>query len=204
MQTVVMRLRQCRLTIVCVALAIMASPAWAQSSKKIGVGAQASVLQVSSSTRPTDVGVGGRASYSITDRLDLEGEVNFFLQDADDVLKGGRKMQALLGVKAGYRNDRFGVFAKARPGFVRFGEGQQPAGTACILIFPPPASCFVPETRFAMDLGGALELYLASAAGLRLDVGDTIIRSTDNSFQFGTSERTTNNIQVSGGFVVRF
>ena len=199
-----MVLRQCRLTVVCVALAMMASPAWAQSSKKIGVGAQASVLQVSSSTRPTDVGVGGRASYSITDRLDLEGELNFFPQDADDVLKGGRKMQALLGVKAGYRNDRFGVFAKARPGFVRFGEGQQPAGTACILIFPPPASCFVPETRFAMDLGGVLELYLAPAAGLRLDVGDTIIRSTDNSFRFGMSERTTNNTQVSGGFIFRF
>jgi hypothetical protein len=55
-----------------------------------------------------------------------------------------------------------------------------------------------------MDLGGVLELYLAPAAGLRLDVGDTIIRSTDNSVRFGTSERTTNNVQVSGGFTFRF
>jgi hypothetical protein len=204
MQNIITRRRPCRPTIVCVVLAIAASPAWAQSSKKIGIGAQASVLQVSGSTGPTDVGAGGRASYRITDRLDLEGEINFFPQDADDVLKGGQKTQALVGVKAGYRNDRFGVFAKARPGFVRFGEGQQPAGTACILIFPPPASCFVPETRFAMDLGGVLEVYLAAAAGLRLDVGDTIIRATDNSLRFGTSARTTNNVQVSGGFLFRF
>jgi hypothetical protein len=204
MQIIITRLRLCRLTVVYVVLAITASPAWAQSSKTIGIGVQASVLQVSGSNGSSEIGVGGRVSYSITDRWDLDGEFNFFPQHADDVLKGGRKTQALIGVKAGYRNDRFGVFAKARPGFVRFGEGQQPARTACILIFPPPASCFVPETRFAMDLGSVLELYLAPAAGLRLDVGDTIIRSTDNSVRFGTSERTTNNVQVSGGFIFRF
>ena len=203
MQTIT-RLRLYHLTVVYAMLATAASPAWAQSSKAIGIGAQASVLQVSGSNGSAEIGVGGRASYRIADRWDLDGEFNFFPQHADDVLKGGRKTQVLIGVKAGYRNDRFGVFAKARPGFVRFGEGQQPAGTACILIFPPPASCFVPETRFAMDLGGVLELYLVPAAGLRLDVGDTIIRSTDNSLRFGAPERTTNNLQVSGGFLVRF
>ena len=96
MQTITTRLRLSRLTVVYAVLAMTASPAWAQSSKMIGIGAQASVLQVSGSTGATDVGVGGRASYSITDRLDLEGEINFFPQDADDVLKGGRKMQALV------------------------------------------------------------------------------------------------------------
>ena len=204
MQTITTRRRLSRLTVVYAVLAMTASPAWAQSSKTIGIGAQASVLQVSGSNGPTDVGVGGRASYSITDRLDFEGEINFFPQDADDVLKGGRKMQALVGVKAGYRNDRFGVFAKARPGVVRFGEGQPAPGVICIAIFPPPGSCVVPETRFAIDLGGVLELYLTPATGLRLDVGDTIIRSTDNSFRFGTPGQISNNGQVSGGFLVRF
>src|SRR5713101_7607474 len=91
MQIIITRLRLCRLTVAFVVLANAASPARAQSSKAIGIGAQASVLQVSGSNSSTEIGVGGRASYRITDRWDLDGEFNFFPQHADDVLQGGRK-----------------------------------------------------------------------------------------------------------------
>ena len=131
--------------------------AQAQSDeKKVEIGGQFSFLQVPTLTNPngivcgtivcpsiaftrdtkTDVGFGPRIGYNATTYLTLEAELNFFLRDRD--LEGGRKVQGLFGAKAGKRFEKAGIFAKARPGFVRFSKGDFIGSplALCPAIFP--------------------------------------------------------------------
>ena len=157
--------------------------------KKFEVGAQFSILQVptrtitnfglatSSASHATEYGGGGRIGYNVSENFAIEAEVNFFPRDRD--LQGGQKIQGLFGVKAGKKFDKVGVFAKARPGFIRFERGDyRPAPGVCILVFPPPAACYQPvaKTNFAFDVGGVIELYPSARTIIRFDAGDTIIR----------------------------
>jgi hypothetical protein len=125
--------------------------------------------------RKTEPGGGGRFGYNLSRHVALEAEGNFFPRDRD--AEGGRKMQVLVGVKTGKRFDKVGLFAKARPGLVRYGKGDYRQQGFCITIFPPPISCFQPvaKTNFAIDLGGVFEWYPSKRAIVRFDVGDTII-----------------------------
>ena len=109
----------------------------------------------------------------------LEAEGNFFPQDG--VLDAGRKIQGFFGVKAGKRFEKMGVFAKARPGFVRYSRGdyREPGGP-CVAVFPQPIGCFqaLGKARFATDLGGVFEYYPTERTIIRFDAGDTIVRLT--------------------------
>jgi hypothetical protein len=126
--------------------------------------------------RKTEPGGGGRFGYNFSRLVALEAEGNFFPRDRD--AEGGRKIQVLAGVKTGKRFDKFGLFAKARPGFMRFSKGDYQQFGSCILLFPPPAACFQPvsKTSFAFDLGGVAEWYPSKNSIVRFDAGDTIIR----------------------------
>ena len=170
--------------------------------------------------RATELGFGGRVGYNVTRHVTLEAEGNYFPREGsvtDEEFTGGRKIQGLFGVKAGRRYETFGVFAKARPGFVHFSAGDLQASGGCIAIFPPPLSCFDVEGRgrtdFALDLGGVVELYPSSRTILRFDVGDTVLRSGEHNVPVRTlpfnvvipvPDRTTHNFQGSVGFGFRF
>lgn len=128
--------------------------------------------------RITEPGFGARIGYNISEYVTLEAEGNFFPRDRDS--DGGQKIQGLFGVKAGKRWESVGLFAKARPGFMRFSKGdlRLPANTACIAIFPTPAGCFETTARtfFNVDLGGVVEVYPSKRTFVRFDGGDTVIR----------------------------
>ena len=177
------------LALVAVCLSSFAEARAQSDEKKFEVGAQFSILQVptrtaaslaiptSSENHATDYGLGGRIGYNLSRNFALEAEGNFFPRDRD--VQGGQKIQGLFGVKAGKKFDKVGVFAKARPGFIRFEKGDYRLGTGgCIAIFPPPLGCFQPvaKTNFAFDVGGVLELYPSARTIIRFDAGDTIIR----------------------------
>lgn len=157
--------------------------------KKFEVGGQFSVLRVPIQTVTaagaafaiteqgnTNYGFGGRFGYKLSKYFTLEGEGNFF--PGDGVLDGGKKTQALFGVKAGKRFQNVGVFAKARPGFVRYSRGDYQFAGPCIAVFPPPIGCYQPVARtdFAIDLGGVFEYYPSKRTIIRFDAGDTIVR----------------------------
>lgn len=126
----------------------------------------------------TNLGFGGRFIYNISARLAVEGELNFFPDDNDDFVKGGRKAQGVVGIKAGVRKERYGLFAKARPGFVSFGALLDcPQGTPTF-EFCTTASRVYP----ALDLGGVIELYPSSRSVIRFDVGDTLVFTKDRAF----------------------
>ncbi|HLR04680.1 MAG TPA: hypothetical protein VK117_02640, partial [Pyrinomonadaceae bacterium] len=130
-------------------------PICAQSkTPKFEVGAQFSLICFSD-LDITEPGFGGRFTYNINDHL-------------------------AVGVKAGGRTRRIGVFGKVRPGFVHFGNFEKPEafGVVCtgFCALPTPPFNFS-ETDIAVDLGGVIELYPSRRTIVRFDVGDTIVHS---------------------------
>src|SRR5262245_11441413 len=180
----------------------------AQSEEpKIEVGAQFSVL--GRGTGPffdsaTGVGGGGRMTFNVTKYMALEGEMNYFPATGFyDV----RRLQGQFGVKSGLRFERFGVFGKARPGFV---NTKYDFPVYCIQA-PCPA-IKVRDTGFSLDVGGVVEFYPSRRVTVRFDVGDTIINRQVfpipllTGSLFGVSDRNfaTHNLQLGAGVGFRF
>jgi hypothetical protein len=205
-----------------------------EPSRRFEVGVQFSSFMLNLSPRdfgapsfaPFDAGsnaeAGGglRVGYNVTKNLALEAEGNFYPRRRDffnNTTVGGYPAQVQAGVKYGRRFDRFGLFAKARPGFVHFSrvahvtsydpvniEGQQ----YYFADFDSKA-----RTYFSMDVGGVLEFYPSERLFTRFDVGDTMIRypERDNpGFFFNTPTpaplpaELRHNLQVTAGIGLRF
>jgi len=129
-----------------------------------------------------EAGGGVRLSYNINNYLSVEAEGNLFefsIGDGpptDDVLAA----QGLVGAKAGLRNRHVGVFAKIRPGVVNF-PSLRVRRRFCNLL-QPCEDAGRSGNRFALDTGAVLELYPTDRIIVRLDIGDTMIRFSDDSF----------------------
>ena len=147
--------------------------------------------------RRNEFGGGGRFAININRYFAAEAQLDYFPKE-DRVFIGpveltlwGSKTLAVFGGRDGVRNDRFGVFGKARPGFIHFSSAFP---TGC---FNGP--CPLPKkTVFAFDVGGVFEYYPSRRTLLRVDVGDTIIR---HDFPILP---TSHNLQISLGAGVRF
>ena len=163
-------------------------------------------------------GLGARFSYNLTKHLALEAEGNL-------LSRGGftfgfdstaYSVQGQFGVKAGKRFERFGVFAKARPGLLSVPDIEIQTGTRTIETgFPfPPYTFPVFETRrknfFTLDVGGVLEFYPSRRVLVRFDAGDTMIHvGVPRAFSFTDLPppplaRTIHNFQFSSGVAFRF
>ena len=163
-------------------------------------------------------GLGARFSYNLTKHVALEAEGNvltragFFTASYTPALN----VQGQFGVKAGKRFERFGVFAKARPGLLSVGDILIQTGTQTIETgFPfPPYTFPVFESRrknfFTLDVGGVLEFYPSRRVLVRFDAGDTMIHvGVPRALSFTDLPppplaRTTHNFQFSGGVAFRF
>jgi len=167
------------------------------------VGAEYSLLNFDtfagfSKPRRWESGAGGRFTFNFNKYLAAEAQVDYFPnQDSErigtfDVPLWGSKTLTVFGVKAGSRGDRFGIFAKARHGFIHFSEVP---GFSCVIgggLCRQPA-----HNNFAFDVGGVFEYYPSRRIVVRVDAGDTIIH---HKRFFGTS----NQFQTSAGIGVRF
>ena len=202
-------------------------PAQAQEPdvpSKIEVGVQFSSLTFPEQIFPgsatfgrgsTEAGFGGRFTFNLNKHIALEAEGNFFPhENFNDFTRSGRLLQGQFGLKAGKRFGKFGVFAKARPGFASFSKALAQIGTATIIDpngLPFTYAVFGErrKTHFSMDLGGVLEFYPSRKVLTRIDIGDTIIHYGSDSF-FPSSlpplptSRTVHNLQISAGIGYRF
>jgi hypothetical protein len=181
--------------------AIPFTRASAQSSEvpKLELGAQFSLLRIND-LETNNPGVGGRITWNLTRAIGVEGEVNLFPDHANTRFdfRESRKLQGQFGVKTGFRSDRFGVFAKVRPGFVHFDRILQsncPPGLVCPAVLRVGS-----ETKFSFDVGGVMEFYPSRHTMLRFDLGNTIIHFSERNLPQGTK----NNLQFSTGFGFRF
>jgi hypothetical protein len=165
------------------------------AAPRFELGAHLTHLRFDDSEQAT--GGGGRVTFNLTNALALESEVDLF--PAGSRRFGGRKTLALFGAKFGKRGARFGVFGKARPGLAHF--------SALKPVFPcvPSPECRVPvltaQTRFALDVGGALEFYPGRRFVLRVDAGDTVIAFGNGDRPFTNAKH---NLQLSIGAGYRF
>lgn len=199
-----------------------AARAQEQDAPKVEVGAQFSSLSISPpSTVGTEnaSGFGGRVTYNLNDHVAVEAEGNFYPTGTSQTyVTGGRAEQMQFGIKVGKRFEKFGVFAKARPGFISFGESlkvtQLPVVSGDIVDI---VNSFTDErkTHFTTDVGGVLELYPSRRVLVRFDFGDTIIRYGEHDEigptllnPFGAVIRapaeTKHNFQFTGGVAYRF
>ena len=155
---------------------------------------------VNGEQRTTDVGIGGRVSFKAASWLALESELNFFPRE---FATSPNRTQALFGVKTGRRFGKVGLFAKVRPGVMRFSEGQLRSS------FSPGDTFRVPgQTVFALDVGGVMEINHSRRVFTRLDFGDTMLRTTDrlntNGSSFTEVSRVKHGFQFSAGIGFRF
>jgi hypothetical protein len=195
-------------------LAIGASAAFAQAvPSRVEVGGQMHVLRLSESA-DTNVGLGGRVTVNLAPWLGVEGEYQFLPKDEIDttsVTADGstvglryerRRSTSLFGVKAGYRGERVGVFAKVRPGFTSLTDrGVECLGDVCALLL-----LAVPDYRpeFALDVGGVVELYPSPRWMARVDVGSLIVKHRSTAPPCPAGECTTSNLATSVGVGMRF
>lgn len=179
----------------------LAEPAWAQPAAKFEVGAHFASMRLSG-MEATDAGIGAWAGWRVADALALEAATDFFLTGQHNVPRGGRKILALFGPKVGWRAAQVGIVGKTRAGIARIAEGRQVG--VCILIFPPPESCYLSETRLAFDLGGVIEVYPSPRSILRVDIGDIVTRLGKSSSRFARDGDFAHDLRVAAGAGFRF
>jgi hypothetical protein len=168
-----------------------------EDAPKLELGVQFSSLSMSENQSSTEPGVGGRVTYNLTNNVALEAQFDFFPYDRRfrGFRNGGRIAQGLFGVKAGKRFEKFGIFAKARPGFTSFSAGREE-----VIVLSPTVIDFRPhrETHFSTDVGAVLEFYPTRRIVTRFDAGDTIIRYGDTNGTFFTGTGTTGQFPIPG------
>jgi hypothetical protein len=166
------------------------------------------------------VGVGPRFTFNLNKNVALETAVYFFPDNCFQCFERGRMTEIVGGVKVGKRFEKWGLFAKARPGVVTYSRGNAILRQANPGQLPPDFFVDVSRlTNFAADLGGVLEFYPTERIVTRFDAGDTIIhfnRQRQNflaidptTYQitlvpFTVGARTTNNFQFSASVGFRF
>jgi hypothetical protein len=181
-------------------------------TKRFEVGAQFTSLFVKPSNAQgslfvprihTEPGLGGRVTFNLTESIAFEAEGNYFTREQFSFPEGGKMFQGQFGGKIGKRFDRWGVFGKARPGFVGFSRVFQSLGVQL------PAFSFTRKLYPSLDVGGVVEFYVSPRWMARFDVGDTIIRYGEIRFpglapSFTVPSVTRHNLQVSSGIGFRF
>lgn len=161
----------------------------------------------------TAAGFGGRFTFNLTPNFALEAQGDFYPQDnflVNNGRAGGRTLQLQAGLKAGKRFEKFGVFAKGRPGVVSFGRAVEIEGADP--TFGIPIFRFARKDYFSLDVGGVLEFYPMRRVFARFDGGDTMIfyRSFNQPFSFFPAQifvvpsEVIHNFQFSAGVGFRF
>lgn len=167
----------------------------------------------------TEPGLGARFTYNFNKSIALEAEGDVLPHNARAFfLNGGRAAEGFFGIKIGKRREKYGIFAKARPGLITFTQGRfdyVANGSGTVVPFDIHTER---TTNFAMDVGGVLELYPTKRIVTRFDLGDTIIRygaTTFNTIEFPASgppvivpftvpTHRTHNFQFTAGIGFRF
>lgn len=174
---------------------LMHSQALAQSQDvpKFEVAAEFTTLERDDFRGRTEPGFGGRFTFNFNRVFALETAGYFFPKRCTDCREPGRVTQVLGGVKVGKRFEKWGIFAKARPGVASFSEG-------AFDVVPEGLNFFELRrkrvTSFAMDIGGVLEFYPSKRIVTRFDAGDTIIHFRRRTAEFEIVDPVTGLLQV--------
>ena len=153
-------------------------PAFAQE-RRLELGGQVTTLRLSEFDT-TDVGIGVMAGWRLSPLLAVDGALSWFPGGDDDGfprIDRQQRVVGLAGIRAGVRSGALELFARARPGFLRFGAEDN---VPCIAIFPPPLECqmLTGHTSFVTELGGGVRIGLGAERRtfVSFDIGDLLVR----------------------------
>ncbi|MDX2033369.1 MAG: hypothetical protein SF339_22025 [Blastocatellia bacterium] len=213
--------KQCLVAMTAIAffLSIAASQTRAQELPRLEIGVHVTALNLGDfklkipDLSKSERGAGARVSVNVSKSVAIEAEYNVFPNDfrltvpqlnqlVTRKLTRDRVDQFLLGLKVGGRSDRFGLFAKLRPGYVSTKLQDETINSN-----PSLNTLFRTSGGLALDFGAVLELYLTRTIMFRIDAGDMIIRyerNVVNGTQTQSSRFTTHNLQVTAGIGLRF
>src|SRR5215472_12500920 len=168
-----MKLRASALSFTLACILVLGYTAVAQPVTRSEVGINTAILPSNRLGSFTDVGIGLRYTYNISSNLGIDSEVDSYLTNTNPVQAniqfGGRASLVLLGLKAGIRAQRYGVFFRAAPGAMSFSDALTSAS-----IFGSHAT--TRRTHAVLGLGIASEFYPSSLIVLRLDAGTLLVR----------------------------
>jgi hypothetical protein len=147
-----------------------------QQFTRTEIGMAASVLAGNRSSSVTDAGLGSRFTYNLSSSFSIDSEFDTYFTNINvgqrSLQDGGRAILGLIGPKAGLRRPTYGIFFKARPGFISFANALSSSS-----LFGALATKRI--THVALDLGLASEFYPSTRTILRLDVGALLVRYGD-------------------------
>jgi len=155
-------------------LTASACPAKGQQFTASEIGVDTSIVHPNRLSSFTDAGLGGRFTFNVTPSLSIDSEFDSYLTNFDQrsAQSGGRAIVGLTGPKAGIRTRKYGIFFKARPGFMSFGDVPTSNSTPGNLITAR-------KTHAALDVGTVAEFYPSSRTILRFDIGALLVRYGD-------------------------
>ena len=167
----------------------------------------------------SSAGFGGRFTFNFNKNVAIEAAGYIFPGKCSYCEHRGQVYQAVAGPKVGKRFEKWGIFAKARPGIVTLGqELVEITATGSSDPFPFQFRLTGVDT-FAVDLGGVVEFYPTKRIVTRFDLGDTLLRfprrtsqslafdpatNTYTIIPFTLPAKTTNNFQFSASVGFRF
>ncbi len=129
-------------------------------------------------------GVGTRFAYNLNNHLAFEAQTNYWPGSFE------QRFLTLFGAKAGVRRSRWGLFGVVRPGFLTDRKHFR-----CVLACDTPGllPLTVNANQFALDFGGALEIYdfgvyRSDRLFFRLDVTDTVVSQPMGMWRYSASE----------------
>ena len=169
---------------------------------EVGVDFTTFTLIRSGETHP---GVGGRFTYNLNRHVAVDA-AGYFSPGNCQFCSGeitGNITEGLFGIKAGQRFKRFGIFGKARPGFVNLSQGSFDLAPTGSSTFSPTSGeipfTFVTHNRtdFAVDVGPVLEIYPRKKILLRFDGGFIFERVGSHIFHSFSYDPSTNVFQPS-------
>ncbi len=165
-----------------------------------------------------EAGVGARFTFNLNKTFSLETAAYHFPRTCFSCEHNGTVTQVVGGLKVGKRFEKWGIFAKGRPGVVSFSRGELNA-------VPAPGQPIFPfefeinrVNSFAVDAGGVVEFYPSKRIVTRFDAGDTIIHFRERRFNsifldatgniglfpITVPAKTTHNFQFMAGVGFRF
>jgi hypothetical protein len=180
----------------------------ATATYQVGIQYSLQSLERSFDIVRDESGVGGWFTYDLRKGFALDASANYFPRKlhAAGFQEGGQMIQAVAGLRWGIRRDRWGVFAKFRPGVQVYTLA---SGFDFRQLFDPHQP--LPTlTNLAFDEGGIFEVYTSKHTMLRFDAGNTVIHFRqrnfldDNGNPFKVPGFSEPSIQLTAGFGFRF
>ncbi len=157
---------------------------------KYEVAGEFTSMQRANFSGGTESGVGARFTFNLNKIFSLETAAYYLPRTCFSCEHNGTVTEVFGGLKVGKRFEKWGIFAKARPGFVSFSRGE-------FNIVPaagPPSFPFDFEVKrvnsFAIDAGAVVEFYPSRHIVTRFDVGETIIHFSRRRFNTVVSDPT--------------